>query len=160
MINRAKEAALTHEQLISELAYDPYTGIFTWRKTGKGRKNKIAGRLQKAGYREIGINGYLYRASRLAWFYMTFVWPPHEIDHKDLDKANNAFDNLREATPSQNLANRPSRNKIAKGVKKARHVYQARLGEKHLGNFKTAEDAAAAYVKAAVKKYGREFVRV
>lgn len=159
---RHKEILLTHQHLVILLAYDPYTGIFTWRETGKGRKRKIAGRVvyRGAGRREIGIDNLLYVSSRLAWFYMTMRWPPNEIDHKDLNSLNDAFDNLREATRAQNGANRRSRNPLGKGVRYQNKKFQARLSDKHLGTFSTRLQAAEAYKQAAAKKFGEEFVRV
>jgi len=36
---------------------------------------------------------------------MTRKWPAYAVDHRNLDKGDNRWDNLREATRSQNMAN-------------------------------------------------------
>lgn len=57
------------------------------------------------GYISIRVDGELYLAHRLAWFYVHGVWPSVWLDHEDRDKTNNRLKNLREATVSQNLQN-------------------------------------------------------
>lgn len=119
----------------------------------------VAGAPRSAtSYVQIGIDGKRYYAHRLAWFYIYGVWPG-KIDHRDLNKQNNIFSNLREATTSQNGANsfvRVDSNTRVKGVRKNKNcaTYSARLGTTHLGCFATAEEAHMSYIKAAKKKYG------
>ena len=62
----------------------------------------IAGSVTGVGYRQIQIDGIFYYASRLAWFYMTKEWPEFIVDHENENKEDNSWDNLREATDSQN----------------------------------------------------------
>ena len=91
------------EQLLND---DQETGIFTWRGGHKKvRAGMIAGTPDKDGYICIKIDQIMYKAHRLAWLWMTGDWPTEEVDHKDLDKSNNRFGNLREATHSQNNIN-------------------------------------------------------
>jgi hypothetical protein len=47
------------------------------------------------GYRYVKIDGQEYRADHFAHFYMTGEWPKHEIVHRDGNRANNAWDNIR-----------------------------------------------------------------
>ena len=87
-----------------------------------------------------------------------------QLDHRDRCKTNFKFENLRPSTQSQNLANqgRPITNKSGiKGVSwhKVTGLWQAQLGRQYLGVFKTKEEAAAAYKKAAIATYG-EFARI
>lgn len=154
---------LTQERLKELLSYDPLTGVFLWKVSRRGRFAKVGavagGPDQRDGYIIICVDQKLYRAHRLAWFYMTGEWPADEIDHIDLDKVNNRFENLREATHKQNSHNRPKRGYT---FDKRRGVFVAQIRidgkHKHLGQFKTTSEAIAAYNKAALIYHG-QFVR-
>ena len=101
---------LSHERLKEVLEYDPGTGISTWLvdRTGTARAGARAGCIHKSsGYRVIRIDGKLYREHRVIFFWMTGKWPDKEVDHRDLDKSNNRWHNLREATRSQNNGELP-----------------------------------------------------
>jgi hypothetical protein len=171
---------LSAEQVRQLLDYDPATGIFKWRaKPGSARYDrafnsrcagKIAGRSKPNanGYLEIRINGVLYTSGRVAWAYMTGRWPDLNIDHIDTDKANNRWNNLREATVAQNGWNTglqlPRNNSGFKGVFLCRPTgrYYAQIAANgrryHLGHFASPKEAHAAYV-AAAQKYHGEFAR-
>jgi hypothetical protein len=99
---------LTQEELKKHLHYDPLTGIFTWIKVNSLRVKigQIAGSIQKIGYVIIGVNGIRYYAHRLACLYMTGEFPNKVIDHKDENKSNNKWENLRQCSQSQNMLNR------------------------------------------------------
>jgi len=94
---------LSHEYLRKILHYNPLSGEFRWlRSRGRGLRGMIAGSVTGVGYRQIQIDGIFYYASRLAWFYMTKEWPEFIVDHENENKEDNSWDNLREATDSQN----------------------------------------------------------
>lgn len=156
---------VTLEHLRRILDYDRDTGIFTWKmnRGGTARQGTTAGTVDRQGYIRINISGKVYAAHRLAWLYMTGSWPQDEIDHRDLDKANNSWRNLREATHAQNQANTSSTNATGfKGVEKHGAGYRAYIridgGKKIIGKFKEAGEAHEAYVKAANDNFG-EFAR-
>jgi hypothetical protein len=89
-------------------------------------------------------------------FLKTGAWPKDQIDHIDGNKLDNRFENLRECNNAQNQANRrPDKNKTFKGVSpRPKGKFLARLGQKCLGTYTTPEDAARAYDKALVAKFG------
>ncbi len=114
------------------------------------------------------VAGKMYKAHRLAWFYMTGEWPPDQIDHIDGDRDNNRLVNLRKATNAQNGANaRLSKNNSSgfKGVSFDTSVGRWRASIRrnrqlhYLGFFNTPEEAHAAYASAAVQLFG-EFARM
>jgi len=162
------------EKLRRMVHYNPDNGEFTWLPRGNNQwtsrwAGKKAGNLSPSGYVTISVDGIVYKAHRLAWAYMTGENPEHEIDHADLDKTNNAWSNLRSATPSQNKANkRPLSTNTSgfKGVfrgKPRAKPWRAAImvdGKRlELGHFLTKEDAASAYNQKARELRG-EFARV
>lgn len=109
---------ITQERLKYLLYYQPETGHFIWKNiTGKRAKiGDIAGHKSK-DYITIRIDKKLYHAQVLAFFYMTGKWPQYDIDHKDLNKTNNIWENLREATRSQNGGNKTKYITNKSGIK-------------------------------------------
>lgn len=140
---------ITQERLKQLLLYDPETGYFY-------RDGAKCGYDNGRGYMKISLEDKEYYLHRLAWLYMTGSMPS-VIDHIDRNKSNNCFSNLREVTLSQNSHNRgmDARNKTGvTGVfyMKQTKQYIAYIGvkgqRKHLGVFKTLEEAAQCRKKA------------
>lgn len=163
------ERGLTAERLRTLLHYCPETGAFRWLVSNSARRpaGSAAGELKPSGYILIGINGWRYRAHRLAWLYVTGEWPQVQIDHRDNDRSNNKWLNLRPADNAQNQANakRPKNNTSGfKGVfwNKQRQKWAAKINpdrrQVHLGFFADPKEAHAAYCRGAEKFFG-EFAR-
>ena len=111
---------LSHERLKEVLDYDPETGISTWLvdRRGTARAGARAGCIHTShGYRQLRIDGKNYLEHRVIFFWMTGKWPDQDVDHRDMDKLNNRWHNLREATRSQNAANRRTHKTNTSGVK-------------------------------------------
>ena len=161
---------LTAERVRELLNYAPETGVFTWRvnRGGTANSGSVAGHIDQDGYGRICVDGPHYVASRLAWLYMTGNEPPNTVDHRDLNKVNNRWSNLRAATVLQNMRNRSKYRNNTSGFKGVcRHKpggkFKAQISVNgrrvHLGCFDTAEAAYAVYCEAAKKLHG-EFARV
>lgn len=173
------ELSAAHVRLM--LDYNPETGVFTWRKRPREHfktshdclawntryEGSKAGSRKSNGYLDISIDGIRYLAHRMAWLWMTGEWPTHEVDHRDRDKLNNCWANLRAATRRENECNKlPSSKNTSghKGVswKKQRRKWQVCIGVDgkriHLGVFDEdrLEHAIAAYAMAA-REYHGEF---
>lgn len=115
------EQPLTVVELRQRFRYDPSTGtLYRRAKVGRGndKVDKIAGTITKSGYLRVEIDNFGYMAHRLIFAIVKGRWPmPYmEVDHRDLDKSNNLFENLREATPSQNQINRGLRPHNTSGI--------------------------------------------
>lgn len=149
---------LSQGRLKEALHYNTETGDFTWlvSTSNRVRVGQIAGNATGHEYHRIRIDGGLYYAHRLAVLYVTGEWPSNKVDHKNINKKNNGWHNLREATNQQNSANTPvSKNNGVglKGVSRDGKRYRAHITVDgkytHLGSFVDPKDAHAAYVKAA-----------
>lgn len=154
---------LTVSRLKELLHYAPDSGVFTWKisRSRTAKAGQVAGCLSSTGYRMIAIDRRSYKESRLAWFYTHEKWPPHFLDHRNGNPADNRIANLREATNGQNKACAgPQRNNALgiKGVSRDHRGYRAQIrknGKKiYLGYFATPAEASAAYQRAAAAMHG------
>lgn len=148
--------------------YDGRTGVI--RHLQGPNRLKEAGCINAKGYRCIKVvyegRTHQFKAHRLAWALYHGEHPTLDVDHKDLNRANNRIRNLRHATRSNNLANRPNVGDLPKGVTKSRSrtkPFQAQVtidGQyRYLGLFDCPNAAHAAYLAHAQPHHG-EFLRV
>jgi hypothetical protein len=113
-----KKEKIKHQTLKNLLKYEEKTGNFFWINNGAGRNfKKPAGFVDFKGYRLIKLLGNTYMLHRLAWFYITGEWPKEQIDHINGNKSDNRFENLREASNSQNQFNLGLRSTNKSGYK-------------------------------------------
>ncbi|RMH36813.1 MAG: HNH endonuclease [Gammaproteobacteria bacterium] len=161
MANRKKEKRLSHRRLTELLEYNPDTGVFLWRDTSRSKRpERVAGRIRDDGYREIRIDGEMYRAGRLAWFYVHGEWPKGVIDHIDGNRLNDKINNLRDVSMKKNIRNMSQiRNGKRVGVSfcKTTGKWRARIRVNeqfiHLGYFPTYELACMAR-EVAERRFG------
>lgn len=155
---------ITQARLKELLHYDPETGVFTWAiARRKCRKGHIAGTMNGNGYVRIIIDRKKHYAHRLAWLYVTGKLPDDQIDHVNMDKSDNRFCNLREATCQQNNVNKNARTATgSKGVVRVGNKYRAMIWSggttMHLGYFDTELEAREAYAQKANELHG-EYAR-
>lgn len=168
-INREKEVPI--EVLHKYFLYNPSTGALTWKISPAQciKPDKVVGSINKlSGYRLLSFNKKTYRSHRIIWALMTGYWPSNNIDHINLNRADNRWVNLREATAQENMRNKKSAKNSSshyKGVcwHKRDKIWQSvlRIGGKnlHLGYFQNEADAAKAYNEKAKTLFG-EFVNL
>lgn len=158
--------------------YTPETGSLTWKRRtldlfapGKSAERacaiwntrhsgNAAGSLHHSGYVRVCLGYNRYAAHRLIWLYMTGEWPRDLIDHRNGDRSDNRWSNLREATNYQNSQNyAPRKNNpsgyLGVGWDRQRSKWRAQImvrGKQFpLGRFDNIEAARSAYIAAKSK---------
>lgn len=125
---------MNQQELKGLLHYDPTTGVFRWRfgrGNGQTKPWSEAGCHNSYGYQVIMVNRKPYPAHRLAWLYMTGEMPDEQVDHKNLIRDDNRWDNLRNAAVSQNQWNTSLRSTNTSGIK---GVYFDKRKQKWIGS--------------------------
>lgn len=157
---------LTHDYIRSRIDYNPETGDFTWLPRHDGSSwdtryaGKRAGTPHSHGYLSIRIDGELYLAHRLAWFWMNGEWPDAQIDHINRNKSDNRIRNLRSCSATENMQNGGMYRTNTSGFcgvrfDRRRGTWAAQISvggkRKNLGSAKSAEEAHAIYMAEKVK---------
>lgn len=148
--------------------YNPDTGALTWAlDLGKHRAGQSA---VTARYRKtwgdfsaaVNVFGSSFQANRIVWAHVTGEFPVDEIDHKNRDRRDNRWHNLRRADRGQNQANTGlySNNRArVRGVHKTtkgrwRAMISVNGKNRHLGYFDTSDAAHTAWRSAARQAHG------
>jgi hypothetical protein len=155
---------ITQEKLKELLHYNPETGKFTRLVGGHGRRvGEMAGTIDSYGYVQIKIRKKCYRAHRLAWLYMTGMFPKECTDHINNIRNDNRWCNLREASYKENKLNSKVKSNCklkVKGVEPSGKKFIARASfnnkKYYLGTFSTISEASRKYKKFC-KEYHGEF---
>lgn len=158
--------------------YDPLSGKIYYKKRFFGNNltrrqkqwnnvhtDKEAGYV-KDGYIRVSWNNKQIYAHQIAFAIMT-GYIPKEIDHKDLNKSNNKWENLREAHHSQNASNCKKRTKNKSGLKgvswsKSNNCWRMDISFnkiKYHSYHLTKEEAYKAYCEKSTQLH-KEFGRV
>lgn len=157
---------ITYEFVRERFDYDP-EGYLIWKE---GVNNQFVGKRAAGPDKKYWMIQFTTPKKKVRAHRLIFLWhhgylpkPPLTVDHANQNKLDNRIENLREATHQQQRANtkRTTRNTTGlKGVTKAnasgKHVAMIGVdGENvYLGCYTTAEEAHAAYVKAAEEIFG------
>lgn len=145
------------DRLRELLAYDPLVGVLTWRTKRSGVSRKQAGSLKPSGYIVVQVDRKMLRAHRIAWALTKGEWPEQEIDHRNGDRSDNRWANLREATHAENAQNKVKQSNNKSGYLgvcwfkprgKWKVEIQADKKRRHVGYFDDVHEAAAAYAAA------------
>lgn len=161
---------LTQQELHELVIYNPYSGLFCWKKKLCKSTALFAPltAINTTGYRSIRIYGRLYQQHRLAFLYMLGRMPASCVDHINMDGSDNRWVNIRECTKAQNGMNTRIRGNNKSGYKgvtfyKPTSKWMACIKAEgktiYLGYHLTPEEASKAYEKAAIKYFG-EFARM
>jgi len=135
------------------LTYERAWDLLSYESDGRLRSRRT-GRLYSRGksYRQITLDGRGYYIHRIVWLMHHGAFPPDGIDHINRDPSDNRIENLRAATDAENNQNKPSRGctfDAFTGTYKAQ--IQLNGKNKHLGRFKTPEEAIGAYRAAKAR---------
>lgn len=152
---RASSIGLSQDRLKELLSYAPETGIFVWLQGKKA--DSIAGSEDDKGYISICIQYVRFKAHHLAWFYMYGEW--RMLDHKEWPPSNNAINNLRPATYSQNNHRKHTYNPLGQtGVRFRSGFYEAHIRINgvvtRIGKYDTLGEAGEAYKQRAREVFG------
>lgn len=172
----------TQKRLNNIFQYDENTGVLFWKERpvklfvdqrscdlwNTRQAGKPAGNVNNYGYLRITLDKRSYLAHRIIWKMKTGEEPIH-IDHRDTNRLNNIFDNLRVAKPYQNSLNMAGHKDSFSGLKNVSfcarstvnpwYVLVSYAGQRHYcGSFSTKEEAFAVACVARERLHG-EFVR-
>lgn len=164
------ELRIDYARLVETLDYDLETGVFRWRRRPPKTSITIGAEAGAAFlasnckyYRLLSIEGKQFYAHRIGFLWVNGRPAIGVVDHRDGDSLNNRWDNLREASKSQDNWNKGKQKNNTTGFKgvsryKGRYLAQIAAHGKgmHLGLFDTPEEAHAAYAEAAMKSH-RDF---
>ncbi len=152
------------EKLLEEIkkvfVYDPNTGDL-FREFRLRRKR--VGTISTDKHYQVKYKNIMYQKTQIIWVIMVGRFPYGLVDHIDRDGLNDKWDNLREATFSQNRINSNIWKNNTSGMKgvsyhKVTGKWQAKITKDykqiHLGLFKTPEEAQNARNVKASELFG------
>ena len=136
---RAYKALPPASELWERFDYKPLTGELVRRQPGKPVAVYCC-----RGYKKVKVNNSSYAYHRLIWSWVTGEDPgQNPVDHKDQNKLNNCFFNLRLSTDSINNLNRNTLNYYFYERRNRWVAYVTIDGIKKAKYYKTENEAAA-----------------
>ena len=146
--------------------YNPETGELTHRMNAPGPTgakyksgDKADSRHKPTGYMRVCIGKSTYRTNRVAWVWMTGEDPGRlDVDHKDRNRSNNKWSNLRKGTRAQNIFNRSNKSPLSRINRKGERWMVTfgcpRTGDLYFEYFPTKAEALAARDNWLIGRYG------
>lgn len=153
------------EELRGKLAYDPISGVLTWKKLRNSlRVGQEAKAIDVGGYVQVSFgSGCVHKGHRIAWAIYHGAWPVGPIDHINGIRNDNRIANLREVDRTTNCQNVRLGSVVNKSTgflgvhlgNSKKNPFRAKImadGKQiHLGGYATPEEAHQAYVEAKRK---------
>lgn len=155
------------QELHALFSYDPLTGALTWKerppttRANKCHNSRDAGQQVGAidgwGHRQVRVRGRLSSTHRIIWKMMSGKEPKEQIDHINGQPSDNRWENLREATATQNAWNRTENSNntsdhpciyplnTKRAASKKFRLRMRLQGTIYVKDFHTIEEANAAY---------------
>ena len=156
--------------LLEAFRYDPDTGIIygnenrpkehfaneqAWRRFLKVDGGQPQGIVHKEGYLHINLGCKPYKAARIIWKMMTGEDPAGFIDHKNKNRTDNRWENLRVASAYENARNAKCKCTSSTGEKNIciqKGKYRVKITgwskSSHVGYYDTMAEAIVARDKA------------
>lgn len=159
MTDKKQPEALTQARLKELFDYRDGQLINKTIRRSQIKVGQIAGGIDCRGYVKVRVDGRMYRAHRLIFFYH-HGYLPQIVDHIDCNRLNNRIENLRECSKSENGMNRAGSHgeAVARNVYKRGNRFQVHMkrdGKLHyIGTFDTVDNANAAAESARVRLFG------
>lgn len=113
-----KPIPFTQNQLREMFDYDQDVGLLICKKR-LGPRSIVGAEVGwiDGGYKNVKLAGTNYRQHRVIWKWMTGEDPEDKVDHKDTNRLNNKWNNLRSASNEQNGFNKPLQSNNTSGIK-------------------------------------------
>ncbi len=148
---------LSAERARELFSYDPVTGVLSWKCPRNSQKiGVVLGKPED--YCRVDLGTERYSIHHVIWLIVTGAFPVGILDHRNGDKSDNRWDNLRECTHSINAQNQRRAHRGSAtgllGVYPYRGRFRSMIAvpgtgrKKYLGDFDTAEKGHEAYVAA------------
>lgn len=153
------------DRLRKLFSYEPETGLLKWLERRKGVNADMVAGAPSHGYIVVRVDGVLYLSHRIIWKLVTGIEPLDQIDHEDLNRSNNKWGNLREASNSKNMMNAGLSSANTSGIKgvvwdQGAWSVRIKLNRKthYFGRFRNIEDAKKRMLIERERLHG-EFAR-